>query len=34
MKNLNFLRNLFGPAAGLQSNDVSVDRHSTVVIIS
>ena len=31
MKNLNFLRNLFGPAAGLQSNDVSVDRHSTVV---
>ena len=31
MKKLNFLRNLFGPVADLQSNDVSVDRHSTVV---
>ena len=30
MKNFNFLTNLFSPAAGWQSNDVSVDRRFTV----
>ena len=34
MKNLNFLRNLFGPAAGWQSSDVSVDRRLTVGSLS